>query len=157
VWDKEAAERSVAAGASFLTSETFDREVADFAIHENLIYIPGAMTFSEVNAAWAVCSHFIKVVPCSHIGGPPYIKELKAAFPGIPLIAAGGVTQQTAQSFIQAGAVALGIGEALVPREALRRRNADWIGELARRFTEIVRSARDEVAAQRVQSTISRR
>lgn len=157
VWDRETAERFLAAGASFLTSETFDREIAELAIRHDCIYIPGAMSFSEVNAAWAVCSHFIKVVPCSHIGGPGYIRELKAAFPDIPLIAAGGVTQQTAQSFILAGAVAVGVGGALVPREAVRRQNADWIGELARRFIEIVRSARDEIAAQRVQSTISRR
>jgi 2-dehydro-3-deoxyphosphogluconate aldolase/(4S)-4-hydroxy-2-oxoglutarate aldolase len=157
VWDKEAAQRALKAGASFLTSESFDREVAEIAMQMDCVYIPGAMSFSEVNAAWAVSSHFIKVVPCSHIGGPSYIKELRTAFPDIPLIAAGGVTQQTAQQYILAGAVALGIGEAIVPRQAVQRRNADWIGELARRFIEIVKSARNEIAAQRVQTVIARR
>ena len=157
VWDKEAAQRSLKAGAGFLTSESFDREVAEIAAQMDTVYIPGAMSFSEVNAAWAVCSHFIKVVPCSHIGGPVYIRELRTAFPDIPLIAAGGVTQQTAQQFILAGAIALGVGEALVPREALRRRNADWIAELARRFIDIVKNARIEIATQKVRAAISHR
>jgi 2-dehydro-3-deoxyphosphogluconate aldolase / (4S)-4-hydroxy-2-oxoglutarate aldolase len=155
IWDKETAQVCLRAGASFLTSETFDREVAELAAHMDCIYIPGTMSFSEINAAWSVCPHFIKVVPCSHIGGPNYIRELRAAFPSIPLIPAGGVTQQTAHDFIHAGAVALGIGEALVPREAIRRRNADWIAELARRFIEIVKSAREEIVARQVQSSIS--
>jgi 2-dehydro-3-deoxyphosphogluconate aldolase / (4S)-4-hydroxy-2-oxoglutarate aldolase len=157
VWDKHAAQESLKAGASFLTSESFDPEVAEIAAQMDAVYIPGAMSFSEVNAAWAVCSHFIKVVPCSHIGGPSYIRELRAAFPDIPLIAAGGVTQQTAQQFILAGTVAVGIGEAIVPREAVRRRNADWIAELARRFIDVVKNARIEIEAQKVQATISRR
>jgi 2-dehydro-3-deoxyphosphogluconate aldolase / (4S)-4-hydroxy-2-oxoglutarate aldolase len=157
VWDKETAQRCLKAGASFLTSESFDREVAEIAREMDTIYIPGAMSFSEVNAAWAVCSHFIKVVPCSHIGGPVYIRELRSAFPDVPLIAAGGVTQQTAQQFIVAGAATLGIGEAIVPKEALRRRNADWIGELARRFIAIVKSARIEIETQKVRTVIARR
>jgi 2-dehydro-3-deoxyphosphogluconate aldolase/(4S)-4-hydroxy-2-oxoglutarate aldolase len=157
VWDKEAAQQALKAGASFLTSESFDREVAEIAREMDTIYIPGAMSFSEVNAAWAVCSHFIKVVPCSHIGGPAYIREIRGVYPDIPLIAAGGVTQQTAQQFILAGAAALGIGEAMVPREALRRRNADWIAELARRFIEIVKSARIEIESQKVRAVIARR
>ena len=144
VWDLATAKRCLDAGASFLTSETFDREVAEFAGDQDSIFIPGAMSFSEVKAAWEFCPHFIKLVPCSHIGGPAYIRELRTAFPDIPFIAAGGVTQVTAQQFILAGSVALGIGVALVPGEAIRRRNADWIAELARRFIDIVKSARDE-------------
>jgi 2-dehydro-3-deoxyphosphogluconate aldolase/(4S)-4-hydroxy-2-oxoglutarate aldolase len=76
------------------------------------------------------------------VGGESYIRALKVMFPNVPLIAAGGVNQQTASSFILAGAVALGIGAALVPREAVRMRQADRIAELARRFTGFVRSAR---------------
>jgi 2-dehydro-3-deoxyphosphogluconate aldolase/(4S)-4-hydroxy-2-oxoglutarate aldolase len=53
---------------------------------------------------------FVKVVPCGHIGGDSYIQDLKAMFPAVPMIAAGGVNQRTAFSFIAAGAIALGIG-----------------------------------------------
>jgi 2-dehydro-3-deoxyphosphogluconate aldolase/(4S)-4-hydroxy-2-oxoglutarate aldolase len=85
---------------------------------------------------------FVKVVPCGHIGGDGYIRDLKAMFPNVPLVAAGGVNQQTASSFILAGAIALGIGVELIPREAIRMRQADRIAELARRFTGFVSVAR---------------
>ncbi len=155
--NQESARRCFAAGASFLTSEWLDLEVARFAVQENCIAIPGAMSFSEVSSAWDVSSHCIKIFTCARIGGPNYIRDLKAAFPDVPLIAAGGVTQQTASQYILAGAIALGIGEALIPREAVETRNANWIGELARRFVEIVKNARKEKAAQQVQVSIASR
>lgn len=85
---------------------------------------------------------FVKVVPCGQVGGDSYIRALKAMFPNVPLIAAGGVNQQTASKFILAGAVALGIGAELIPREAIRLRQRDRIAELARRFTGFVNNAR---------------
>jgi 2-dehydro-3-deoxyphosphogluconate aldolase / (4S)-4-hydroxy-2-oxoglutarate aldolase len=157
ILNKEAARRCLDAGASFLTSEWLDLEVAKFAVEENCVAIPGAMSFSETNSAWDVASDYIKIFPCSHVGGPKYIRDLKEAFPDVPVIAAGGVTQQTASSYIQAGAVALGIGEALVPAEAVQRRNTRWIAELARRFIEIVKTARNEMAAHQVQFSIAHR
>ena len=72
--------------------------------------IPGALTPTEVIMAWKAGSDFVKVFPCSQVGGPGYIRALKAPFPHVPLIASGGVNQQTASDFILAGAVALGIG-----------------------------------------------
>jgi 2-dehydro-3-deoxyphosphogluconate aldolase/(4S)-4-hydroxy-2-oxoglutarate aldolase len=59
------------------------------------------------------------------------------------MIAAGGVNQRTAYSFIEAGAIALGVGAELIPKEAIRRRQADRIAELARRFLASVSNARD--------------
>jgi 2-dehydro-3-deoxyphosphogluconate aldolase / (4S)-4-hydroxy-2-oxoglutarate aldolase len=67
-------------------------------------------------------------------------------FPHIPMIAAGGVNQTNASSFVLAGAIAIGIGGELIPGEAIRKRQADRIGELARRFMGFVKSARIEVA-----------
>jgi 2-dehydro-3-deoxyphosphogluconate aldolase/(4S)-4-hydroxy-2-oxoglutarate aldolase len=74
---------------------------------------------------------------------------LKGPFPHIPLIASGGVNQNTASEFILAGAAILGIGSELIPHEAIRRRQEHWIGELARRFLQMVKEAR----AQRFEST----
>ena len=84
--------------------------------------------------------------PCAQVGGAGYIRALKAPFPQIPLIASGGVNQQTAVEFILAGAVALGVGGALVPREAIENRHPDRIRELARRFLGMVRAAREQKA-----------
>jgi len=84
-------------------------------------------------------------VPCGHIGGDSYIKALKAAFPKIPMIAAGGVNQQTAEDFIVSGASALGVGTELIPTEALKRKQAKRIQELALRFREFVKEARARI------------
>jgi 2-dehydro-3-deoxyphosphogluconate aldolase/(4S)-4-hydroxy-2-oxoglutarate aldolase len=140
--DVETARRCLDDGAKFLTSDGFDPEMVNFALKERAVVIPGTLTPSEVLSAWKMGPDFVKVVPCAPVGGDSYIRALKAMFPNVPLIAAGGVNQQTASSFILAGAVALGIGAELIPREAIRMRQPDRIGELARRFAGFVSSAR---------------
>ncbi len=140
--DVETARRCLDDGAEFLTSDGFDPEMVDFALKEDAVVIPGTLTPSEVLSAWKMGPDFVKVVPCAPVGGDSYIRALKAMFPNVPLIAAGGVNQQTASSFILAGAVALGIGAELIPREAIRMRQPDRIAELARRFIGFVSIAR---------------
>jgi 2-dehydro-3-deoxyphosphogluconate aldolase/(4S)-4-hydroxy-2-oxoglutarate aldolase len=142
VSDVETARRCLDSGAKFLTSDGFDPEMVNFALKESVVVIPGTLTPSEVMRAWKLGPDFIKVVPCAQLGGDSYIRALKAMFPNVPLIAAGGVNQQTASNFILAGAMALGIGAELIPREAVRMRQPDRIAELARRFVGFVGSAR---------------
>jgi 2-dehydro-3-deoxyphosphogluconate aldolase/(4S)-4-hydroxy-2-oxoglutarate aldolase len=146
VADVETARRCLDAGAKFLTSDGLDPEIVNFAVKEGAVVIPGTLTPSEIMRAWKMGPDFVKVVPCAQVGGDSYIRALKAMFPNVPLIAAGGVNQQTASSFILAGAIALGIGAELIPREAIRMRQPDRIAELARRFTGFVSSARSQSA-----------
>src|ERR1700732_1135171 len=98
------ARRCLDAGAEFLTSDGFDPELVNFAVKEGAVIIPGTLTPSEIIAAWKLGPDFIKVVPCGHVGGDNYIRDLKSMFPNVPLIAAGGVNQQTASNFILVGA-----------------------------------------------------
>jgi 2-dehydro-3-deoxyphosphogluconate aldolase / (4S)-4-hydroxy-2-oxoglutarate aldolase len=142
VLDAETARLCLDAGATFLTSDGLDPETVKFAVEQNVVVIPGALTPTDIIAAWKLSPDFVKVVPCGHVGGDSYIRDLKAMFPTVPLIAAGGVNQRTAFNFIAAGAVALGVGGELIPREAIRRRQPDRIAELARRFTNSVNNAR---------------
>ena len=88
----------------------------------------------------------VKVFPCSQVGGPSYIRTLKAPFPNVQFIASGGVTQTNAAEFILAGASALGVGGDLIPRKAIKMKEAHWIRELARRFTAIVKESREQLA-----------
>lgn len=143
VHDVETARRCLDAGAKFLSSDGLDPETVTFAVQQNTVVIPGILTPTGVITAWKLSPDFVKVVPCGHIGGESYIRALKAMFPTIPMIAAGGVNQRTAFGFIAAGAVALGVGGELIPREAIRRRQPDRIAELAHRFLTAVGSARD--------------
>lgn len=142
VLDLEIARRCLDAGAAFLTSPGLDPEILEFACRENVLVIPGALTPTEITAASKAGARLIKIFPCAQMGGPPYIKALKGPFPHLSLIAAGGVNQHTAMEFIRAGATALGVGEHLVPPEAVSRRNADWIRELCGRYLAAIRDAR---------------
>jgi 2-dehydro-3-deoxyphosphogluconate aldolase/(4S)-4-hydroxy-2-oxoglutarate aldolase len=134
------------AGAKFLTSDGIDLDVIKYALAHDVVVFPGALTPTDVLTAWKAGSDFVKVVPCGHVGGDSYIKSLKAMFPKVPLIAAGGVNQKTAHGFILAGAVALGIGKELVSREAIRLRQDERIRTLADRFLNLVNDARSQTA-----------
>jgi 2-dehydro-3-deoxyphosphogluconate aldolase/(4S)-4-hydroxy-2-oxoglutarate aldolase len=142
VLDLETARDCLKAGACFITSPGFDPEISRFGAENDVLVIPGVLTPSEVMMASRTGAQLIKIFPCAQVGGAAYIRTLRAPFPHIALIASGGVTQQTALEFIHAGAAALGIGEDLIPREAVRVRNADWIRELARRFLGMVKEGR---------------
>jgi 2-dehydro-3-deoxyphosphogluconate aldolase / (4S)-4-hydroxy-2-oxoglutarate aldolase len=142
VMDIEVARQCIDAGAGFVTSPGLDLRVVEFAIARDVLVMPGALTPSEVMAAWNAGADLIKVFPCAQLGGASYIRALKSPFPQVPLVGAGGVDHQTAAEFILAGAVAVGVGSELVPRRAVMARDAHWIGELARRLLSIIKEAR---------------
>jgi 2-dehydro-3-deoxyphosphogluconate aldolase/(4S)-4-hydroxy-2-oxoglutarate aldolase len=147
VLDQHTAQRCIDAGARFLTSPGLIPEVVDFALRNEVVIIPGALTPSEVISAWKAEVDFVKIFPCALVGGAKYIRALKVPLPQVSLIASGGVNQLTAADFILAGASVIGIGSELMPREALLHRKAEWIHELSRRFIAIVRDARALLAA----------
>jgi 2-dehydro-3-deoxyphosphogluconate aldolase/(4S)-4-hydroxy-2-oxoglutarate aldolase len=143
VSDLEMARRCVGAGASFVTSPGFDRRIVDFAAREEVLVMPGALTPTEVSIAREAGADLVKVFPCAPLGGARYIRALKAPLADVPLVASGGVNEQTVAEFIRAGAVAVGVGAALVPKKAIQQRQPDWIIELARRFLSLVHEARE--------------
>jgi len=149
VLDVETARRCVDAGAKFLTSPGLVLHVVEFALKSEVVVFPGALTPSEVISAWQAGSDFVKVYPCGQVGGDRYIRALKAPLPQVPLIASGGVNQQTAVNFILAGAAALGIGSELLPKDALQLKEEERIHELARRFAGMVKDARQRKAKAR--------
>jgi 2-dehydro-3-deoxyphosphogluconate aldolase/(4S)-4-hydroxy-2-oxoglutarate aldolase len=149
VLDIETARRCMDAGANFLTAPGFDLAIVEFAAKANLAVLPGALTPTEVITGWRSGADFVKVFPCAQLGGDKYIKALKASLPQIPLIAAGGVNQQTAVNFILAGATAIGVGAELIPVDAIERREAERIRELAQRFVGFVKDARHRLPTQK--------
>ena len=138
----DTARRCVDAGATFLTTPGLDHDIVNFALGRDVVVFPGALTPSEVMSAWKAGCDFVKIFPCFANGGPAYIRTLKLPFPDIPLIASGGVDQQNAGEFIQAGAIALGIGRHLIHPDAIKRRERGWVQELSRRYLQAVRQAR---------------
>lgn len=150
VLDIEIARQCVGAGALFLTTPGLDVPIVELALHEGILAMPGAMTPTEIMVASRTGADLIKIFPCAPLGGPSYIRALKKPFPHMPLVATGGVNQHTAAEFIAAGAVAVGVGTELVPREAIHQRDRRWITELAHRFLSLVHEARDHANDLRV-------
>jgi len=145
VLDEESARRSIDAGARFITSPGLIPEVVAYARKADVVVFPGALTPSEVIAAWNGGADFVKIFPAAAEGGPGYIRAIKVSLEQIPLIATGGVNQLTAFDYILAGASAIGVGGELVPKDALLHRQGDRIRELSRRFLIMVKEARAQL------------
>jgi 2-dehydro-3-deoxyphosphogluconate aldolase / (4S)-4-hydroxy-2-oxoglutarate aldolase len=147
VLDTDTARLCIDAGVGFVTAPSLNPAIMEFASKQNVAVLPGALTPTEVVTAWSAGADFVKVFPCGPVGGDRYIKALHASLPQVPLIAAGGVNQQTAANFILSGATAIGVGTELIPNEAIRRRQSQRIHELARRFAKLVNDAREQLEA----------
>lgn len=142
VLDEDLARQAIQAGARFLTCPGFVPEVVAYARKADVVVFPGALTPTEIIAAWKAGSDFVKIFPMAPLGGAQYIRALKVPLPQIPLIVSGGVNQVTAVDFIVAGASAIGVGGELLPIEALTFRQENRIHELARRFLIMVKEGR---------------
>lgn len=142
VLDPETAAKCIDSGAQFIVSPSLNEETVAFCRKRNVAVFPGALTPTEVVRAWNAGADAVKVFPAGAVGGPSYLRALKAPLPEIELVPTGGVSLQTAADFIKAGAMALGVGADLVDTKALREGRDEVITERARQFLEIVREAR---------------
>jgi 2-dehydro-3-deoxyphosphogluconate aldolase/(4S)-4-hydroxy-2-oxoglutarate aldolase len=147
VLDAETAQRCIDAGAEFLVSPGFDLAAVQLAKQHGKLMMAGALTPTEVIAAWKAGSDFVKIFPCGTVGGAKYIKALKAPLPQVPMVPTGGVNLDTAADFIHAGADALGIGGELVSAAACKSGNLSVITDAARLYVDIVREARRAATA----------
>jgi 2-dehydro-3-deoxyphosphogluconate aldolase/(4S)-4-hydroxy-2-oxoglutarate aldolase len=141
VLDAETAQKCLDAGARFLVSPGFDYDTVKLANRTETLMMAGALTPTEVITAWKAGADFVKIFPCGNVGGPAYIKALKAALPQIPMVPTGGVNLSTAAAFLSAGAAALGVGGELIPAAALQSGALASITALARQYLAIVREA----------------
>lgn len=142
VLDTTMARRCLYAGAKFLVSPGLDVATVKFAASKNVVMMAGALTPTEVIAAWRAGSDFVKIFPCAQVGGAAYLKALKGPLPQVPLVPTGGVNLETAADLIAAGAAALGVGGELIRKDLLQARRGDLLSDLAQQFVEIVRNAR---------------
>ena len=144
VLDPETATACISAGARFVVSPALNLETIACCQRHDVAVMPGALTPTEVVQAWNAGADFVKVFPAGAVGGPSYLKALKAPLPQIELVPTGGVSLKTAADFIKAGAAALGVGADLVDIKAIREGQASLITERAKQFVEIVREARGQ-------------
>jgi len=133
---------TIDAGAEFVVSPSLHPEVITVTKKNNKISCPGSLTPTEAITAWNAGADYVKIFPCSAVGGASYLKSLLAPFPHLKLIPTGGVTLQTAESFIKAGARALGVGSDLVNLAAVEAGHPESITETARAYLKVLTDAR---------------
>lgn len=142
----DTASRCLDAGAQFLVTPGISFKTIELAVRANVVVMAGALTPTEIMMAWDAGSDFVKVFPCGSLGGPKYLKALRAPLPEIPLVPTGGVTLETAADYILAGAVALGVGGELIQNDALKSNRPEIISKNARRFIALVRQTRERMS-----------
>jgi 2-dehydro-3-deoxyphosphogluconate aldolase/(4S)-4-hydroxy-2-oxoglutarate aldolase len=140
----EEVEATIEAGAEFVVSPSFHPEVVARTRALGKVSIPGALTPTEVIGAWRAGADYVKIFPCSAMGGASYLKSLLAPFPFLKLIPTGGVTLQTAEGFLRAGARALGVGSDLVNLGAIDAGMPETITEAAQAYLKVLAQVRGE-------------
>jgi 2-dehydro-3-deoxyphosphogluconate aldolase/(4S)-4-hydroxy-2-oxoglutarate aldolase len=142
VLDPEKAGDCIKAGAQFVVSPALNLQTIELCKREGIVIFPGSLTPTEVVTAWEAGADAVKVFPCSAVGGPKYLRALKAPLPQIRLVPTGGVSLATAKDFIGAGAWALGVGADLVNTSAIRSGDRESVITAARAYVAAIREAR---------------
>jgi 2-dehydro-3-deoxyphosphogluconate aldolase/(4S)-4-hydroxy-2-oxoglutarate aldolase len=141
VTDASTAARVIDAGASFVVSPVFRRDVLVEAHRHDVAALPGCFTPTEILDAWDAGADIVKVFPATALG-PTFFKDLRGPLPQVKLMPTGGVTIENSGTWIQAGAVAIGIGTSLLDAAAIAADDFAVIAANARRTVENVARAR---------------
>ena len=142
VLDADTASRAIDAGARFIVSPVFRKAVIDACHRRDVPVMPGCLTPTEILDAWDAGADIVKVFPATTLG-PGYLKDVRAPLPQVKLMPTGGVTIDNAGDWIRAGAVAVGVGSALVDNQAIAAAQYHRLEENARRILANVRAARN--------------
>jgi 2-dehydro-3-deoxyphosphogluconate aldolase/(4S)-4-hydroxy-2-oxoglutarate aldolase len=135
VLDPETARAAILAGAQFVVCPTLNLKTVEICKRYSIPVVPGAFTPTEILTAWDAGADGVKVFPSS-LGGPAYIKAVKAPLPQVRLVAVGGVNLKTTADFFRAGVDAVGVGSDLVNQALLDARDFTAITERARGFRQ---------------------
>jgi 2-dehydro-3-deoxyphosphogluconate aldolase/(4S)-4-hydroxy-2-oxoglutarate aldolase len=141
VLDAETARAAILAGSQFIVGPTLNLDLVTLCRRYSIPVVPGAYTPTEAITAWEAGADMVKIFPAS-VGGPSYIKAIKAPLPQLKLCPVGGVNLETAAEFIRKGAATLGVGSALINQKLLDEGDFDALTERARRLVEEVEKGR---------------
>ncbi len=139
--DVQQTREAIAAGAQFLFSPHTNSALIEVAVNADIPIIPGALSPTEIVTAWQAGASSVKVFPVQAMGGASYIQSLQGPLGKIPLIPTGGVTVSNAASFIQAGAVAVGLAGDLFPQLALAKQDWTMVAQQARKLVQALQNS----------------
>lgn len=139
------ADDAVQAGAQYLVTPTFDADVIRHAHDRHVPIIAGAMTPTEILAAWKAGATAVKVFPAGSLGGPAYLASVRGPLPGVPMIPTGGIEVDEAAGYLRAGAIAVGLGGPLLGDAGTPEGDLGALRARAERLVASVHEARREV------------
>jgi 2-dehydro-3-deoxyphosphogluconate aldolase/(4S)-4-hydroxy-2-oxoglutarate aldolase len=142
VLDPETARGCILAGAKFVVSPGLNVKTIDMCHRYSIAVLPGALTPTEILAAWEAGADVVKVFPAGAVGGASYLASLRGPLPHIKMIPTGGVSLANAREFLEAGAYALGVGSDLVDLKAMAAGKTEVVTETARKYLAIVHEFR---------------
>jgi 2-dehydro-3-deoxyphosphogluconate aldolase / (4S)-4-hydroxy-2-oxoglutarate aldolase len=141
VLDPETARRVIDAGARFVVSPIFRKDLLKLCHAEDVAVVPGCFTPTEIFEAWESGADFVNVFP-ANVLGPAYFRSLRGPIPHLPIIPSGGVTLDNVAEWIGAGAVALGVQTALLDPQAIASGHYGVLTARASAFLAAVKQAR---------------
>jgi 2-dehydro-3-deoxyphosphogluconate aldolase/(4S)-4-hydroxy-2-oxoglutarate aldolase len=143
VLDAETVARVIDAGAQFVVSPVFRRSVIDACHQRGVPAMPGCFSPTEILDAWDAGADVVKVFPATALG-PGYFKDVRGPLPQVKLMPTGGVTLDNAGDWIRAGAVAVGVGTALLDAKAIAAGDYTVLRANAERIVANVRAAKGQ-------------
>ena len=135
VMTQRQAELAIEAGAEFLISPNIDEKIIRYTASTAALSIPGAMTPTEIAAAYAAGADAVKVFPVDVLG-PAYLKAVASPMPHIPLIAVGGISEKNVREYLNTGIAGVGVGSSLTPKELIAKGDFESLTALAGKFAE---------------------
>ncbi len=138
VLDAETARLAILAGAQFVVGPVFRPDVITMCHRYDVAAMPGCFTPTEILSAWEAGADIVKVFPATALG-PGFFKDVRGPLPQVKLMPTGGVTLDNAGDWIKAGAVAVGVGTALLDAKAIASGAYDVITSNAKRIVANVR------------------
>ncbi len=142
VLDPETCRACILAGAQFIVTPALNPATIALSRRYSKPIFPGALTPTEVVAAWEAGADAVKIFPASAMGGAKYIKALKGPLPQIDMIPTGGVNLDTAADFLKAGACAVAVGSELIDAATIKAGKYEVFEERAKQYLEVVQKAR---------------
>ena len=142
VLDPETARICMLAGAEFMVTPGLNTKTIEMCKRYSKVIIPGVLTPTEVMTAWDAGANLVKIFPVDNMGGPSYLKALKAPLPQVMMVPTGGVTLDNVSDYFAAGASAVAVGSSMMNSKAMREGRFEVIEQAARDFQKAVAEAR---------------
>lgn len=138
VLEAKTAVQALASGAQFLVSPVMIAPLIQLGQEQNICVLPGCMTPTEMWEAYNLGATAIKFFPAHAAGGPEFIKAVKAPLPEIPLVPTGGISKEHIPHYLKAGALAVGVGAPLIPKNLIQNRDAEGLNAHAKAFLQTI-------------------